>query len=122
MGKVLGFDRKGLAHISPRKSVLRERRFPVLCTQYLEAELPIEKLPLRENTYQWIQRMERALKKIFAPFESSHVSVFIDLDVVYIHIYIDGDLEDDEIVDNGICLRQFLEQDEKILIDDDYVT
>ena len=82
MGNVLEFDRKGLGHASPRKSVLRERKFPALSTQYLEAELPIAKLPVY-NTRRWVDRVDHTLREMFAPFEGSHVSVFIDLDVVY---------------------------------------
>lgn len=88
---------------------------------YLEAEIPVEKLPTCD-TRQWVESKEYVLREMFAPFKGSLVSVGIDDSVVYIHIYLDDELNDDEITDNGICLKKFLEHEEHIEIDHDYVT
>lgn len=121
MGELVRFYQKGFVHKGLRKSVLRERRFPLEGIRFLEVEIPCEQLPTHE-TRKWVGHVEREIRKMFAPFKSSPLSVGIDNDIVYIHIFIDNDLDDDEVADCGICLKKFLEEEGQIKIDTDYVT
>lgn len=121
MGELVRFYQKGFDRGSAQRCILRVRKFPAQSTQYLEVEIPLERIPT-PKTREWVEGVERGLREMFAPLKSSPLLVGIDNDVVYIHIFLDLDLDDDEITDYGICLKRFLNEERQIIVDTDYVT